>query len=103
MQPPLWTPPPQNIRVLQALVRRVEHLLEMIQMERNRLDTANANIIESITAVLATLEAELEATRKAIHDHIDNDPELKCRRDLLITIPGIGETIRSSGLSAFLW
>jgi transposase len=92
MHPPLWTPPPQNIRVLQALVRRVEHLLEMIQMERNRLDTATANITDSITTVLATLEAELEATRKAIHDHIDNNPELKRRRDLLITIPGIGET-----------
>ena len=91
MHPPLWTPPPPNIRVLQALVRRVEHLLEMIQMERNRLDTANANITDSITTVLATLETELEATRKAIHDHIDNDPELKHRHDLLITIPGIGE------------
>jgi len=33
MQPPLWMPPPTNIRELQALVRRVEHLLEMIQME----------------------------------------------------------------------
>ena len=43
-------------------------------MERNRLDTATANIMDSITTVLATLEAELEATRKAIHDHIDNDP-----------------------------
>jgi transposase len=90
MHPPLWTPPPPNIRALQALVRRVEHLLAMIQMERNRLDTANANITDSITAVLATLETELGATRKAIHDHIGNDPELKHRHDLLITIPGIG-------------
>jgi transposase len=91
MRPSLWTPPPQNIRVLQALVRRVEHLLEMIQMERNRQDTADANVVDSIKTVLATLEAELEATRNAIHDHIDNDPELKKRRDLLITIPGIAE------------
>lgn len=91
MRPPLWNPPPYNVRVLQALVRRVEHLLEMIQMERNRQDTANANIVNSINTVLATLETELEATRKAIHDHIDNDPELKRRHDLLITIPGIGE------------
>lgn len=91
MRPSLWTPPPQNIRVLQALVRRVEHLLEMIQMERNRQDTADANVVDSIKTVLTTLEAELEATRNAIHDHIDNDPELKKRRDLLITIPGIAE------------
>ena len=90
MQPPLWVPPPATIRELQALVRRVEHLLEMIRMERNRQDTANAKIIDSINTVLETLEAELEATRKAIHDHIDNNPDLKKRGDLLCTIPGIG-------------
>ena len=91
MHPPLWTPPPENIRVLQAFTRRVEHLLEMSQMERNRLETATPTIIDSITAVLATLEAELKATRKAISDHIDNDPDLKQRHDLLITIPNIAD------------
>ncbi len=60
-------------------------------MERNRQDTADANVVDPIKAVLVTLEAELEATRKAIHDHIGNDPELKKRRDLLVTIPGIAE------------
>lgn len=91
MHPPLWVPPPENIRKLQALVRRVEHLLEMMQMERNRLETADSNVMDSINSVLATLETELEATRKAIHEHINNDPELQRRRDLLITIPGIAD------------
>lgn len=91
MQPALWTPPPENIRVLQALTRRVEHLLEMIQMERNRLETAAPTIVESITAVLATLETELKTTRQAIRDHIDNDPDLKQRHDLLISIPSIAD------------
>ena len=91
MQPPLWIPIPTNIRELQALVRRVEHLLEMIQMERNRQDTADTIIIDSINTILATLEAELKATRKAIHDHINNDPDLKQRGDLLNSIPGIGD------------
>ena len=91
MQPELWNPPPVNIRELQALVRRVEHLLEMIQMERNRLNTANAKIVDSINVVLQTLEAELKATRQAIFDHIDKHPDLKKRGDLLNSIPGIGE------------
>lgn len=84
-------PPPANIRELQALVRRVEHLLEMIRMERNRQDTANAAIAHSIGTVLTTLEAELQATRQAIHGHINNHPDLKQRGDLLSTIPGIGD------------
>jgi transposase len=91
MHPPLWTLPPRNIRELQALLRRVEHLLEMSQMEKNRLETADISIVDSINTVLITLETELEATRKAIREHISHDPELKRRRDLLITIPGIGE------------
>lgn len=90
-QPPLWIPPPAIIRELQAQTRRVEHLLEMVQMERNRLDTADKSIVESITKSLAFLEAELKATRKTIKNHIKNNPELKQRSDLLNTIPGIGE------------
>jgi transposase len=90
-QPPLWTPPPAMIRELQAQARRVEHLLEMIQMERNRLDTADKSIAGSITKSLAFLEAELKTTREAIKNHIKNNPDLKQRSDLLKTIPGIGE------------
>ncbi|MGZ5007685.1 MAG: IS110 family RNA-guided transposase [Methylobacter sp.] len=90
-QPSLWTLPPANIRELHALLRRVEDLLEMRQMEKNRLDTANASIAESIKTVLTQLEKELKATRKRIQDLIDQDPDLKRRRDLLETIPGIAE------------
>jgi len=85
-----WVPQPGNIRVLQAMTHRVGHLLEMLQMERNRLDTADAAIAPSITAVLATVEEELKATRKAIRAHIGNDPDLKKRSGLLDSIPGIG-------------
>lgn len=90
MQPALWTPPPASVCQLQALVRRVEHLQEMSQMEQNRLDTANLCVQSSINSVLTTLEAELKATREAIKYHIDNDPDLKHRSELLNTIPGIG-------------
>jgi transposase len=90
-QPSLWTPPPANIRELQALLRRVEDLLEMRQMEKNRLDTADVSIAESIKTVLTQLEKELKATRKRIQCLIDQDPDLKRRRDLLETIPGIAE------------
>lgn len=85
-----WVPMPANLRHLQAMTRRLEHLLEMQQMEQSRLDTADTSIIPSINAVLLTLDAELKATRQAIRTHIDNDPDLRQRRDLLGSIPGIG-------------
>jgi len=88
--PARWTPPPPNIRELQALLRRVEHLLEMRQMEQNRLDTAGPAIADSIKAILESIEQELKATHERIRQPIDNDPERRQRRNLLASIPGVG-------------
>jgi transposase len=89
-QPALWQPPPRNLRELQMRVRRLENLLEMRQMERNRLEGAEGAVRASLEAVLATLEAQIQATQEQIRDHIDRDPDLRGRRDLLESIPGIG-------------
>jgi len=89
--PPLWVPPPPAVRALQLLLRRVEDLLEMRQMEQNRLDTADPAVAGSIKAVLERLGQELEATRERIRRHLDDHPDLRQRRDLLESIPGIGE------------
>ncbi len=90
MQPGLWTPPPPEIRRLQALTRRLEHLLEIQQMERNRLETADASVADSINTLLKTVEDEIKAIRQAINDLINNNPDLDKRRELLESIPGIG-------------
>jgi len=98
--PALWTPPPPEIRELQLLLRRVEDLTEMRQMEQNRLDTADAAVAGSIKAVLASLDQELEATQKRIRQHFDDHPDLKQRRDLLDTIPGVGKATAAQLLVA---
>ncbi len=87
---PAWNPPPPKVRELQALLRRVEDLLEMQQMERNRLDTAAPAVAGSIQALLDVLGQELDATREAIRRLVDGDPDLRQRARLLETIPGIG-------------
>ena len=91
-QPPAWQPLPPAVRQLQALVRRLDNLVEMRQMERNRQEGADATVQPSIDRVLTLLDAEIEQTRATIHDHLDQDPDLRQRRDLLDTIPGLGET-----------
>jgi len=40
---------------------------------------------------LELLDRELEATRERIRKHINDDPDLRHRGDLLDSIPGIGE------------
>lgn len=92
-QPPVWTPPAPELRVLQALVRRLDALIEMRTQEVNRL-AAGVVVVEvrtSIETLLANLEAQIAHVRQLIRDHIDRHPDLRQQRDLLTTIPGIGE------------
>ncbi|HYQ92634.1 MAG TPA: IS110 family transposase [Candidatus Competibacteraceae bacterium] len=90
--PPAWQPLPPAVRQLQALVRRLDDLRARRQMEHNRQEGADTTVQASLTRVLALLDAEIEQTRAAIHDHLDQNLQLKKQRDLLDTIPGLGET-----------
>jgi len=90
-QPPPWQPAPPAIRELQALVRRLDDLQAMQQMERNRQDGADPEVADSIAKVLALLDAQIADLRARIRRHIDQNPDLRQRRDLLDSIPGIGE------------
>jgi transposase len=90
-KPSRWNPPPPVIRDVNALLRRVEQLLQMRQMERNRLDTATPTTRVSIQTLLHTVQQEIDATRALIRQKIDDDPELSARRALLDSIPGLGE------------
>ena len=91
--PPAWVPVPREVRDLQALVRRLDALQEMRTQEANRLAAGPASdaVATSIATVLATLDAEIEAVRQQIHDHLNQHPGLRAQRDLLTSIPGIGE------------
>lgn len=93
-QPEAWTPPPAEIKQLQALMRRLEALQEMRQQEVNRLEQAGrqALVRESLLKIIATLDAEMARLRQLVHEHIDQHPHLKRDRELLMSIPGIGET-----------
>jgi transposase len=91
--PPAWAPPPPEIRALQALVRRLEALHGMRTQEANRLaaGVGVADVRVSIEAVLAHLDAQIAHVTQLIRQHLDHHPGLRAQRDLLTTIPGIGE------------
>lgn len=90
-QPEAWEAPPPGVRTLQALVARLDALLEMQQMETSRLAVAHEAVTASHEAMLKTLAKSIEEVRQAIRKTIDDDPDLKQRRDLLETIPGLGD------------
>jgi transposase len=86
-----WVPPAAEVRRLRELTRRLEALKALRQQEANRLAAAtDTQVIGSLNAVLATLEAQIEQIERNIHDHIDGHPALKADRELLASIPGLG-------------
>jgi len=93
-QPSAWTPPAPEIRQLQALVRRLDALQGMRTQELNRLEAGVvvADVRASIEAVLANLDAQIAHVKQLIRDHLDQHPGLRAQRELLTSIPGIGET-----------
>lgn len=91
-QPPIWTPLSPQIQQIQGLIRRLEHLDEMLTMEKNRLSSGGVGgaVEESITEHIAYMGEQMEKTRRQIKKHIDDDPHLRNNAKLLESIPGIG-------------
>lgn len=103
-KPPQWQPLPAEVRELQALVRRLESLLEMQQMEVNRLEAGVTALLlrESLTEHIAFLDEEINHTTALIRQHIDQHPRLREQRELLVSIPGIGQTTAAKLLAEML-
>ena len=103
-KPPAWQPLAAEVRELQALVRRLESLLEMHQMEVNRLAAGvGAELVrESLTEHIAFLDEQIKRTTALIRQHIDQHPTLREQRELLISIPGIGASTAAKLLAEML-
>jgi transposase len=101
MHPNRWYPDAPEIRALRALVRRLDALVEMRQQEVNRQAVANAVLLETLTDHIAYLDQSIRDIKQQINDHIDNHPDLKHKRALLESIPGIGEATIQVVLSEF--
>jgi transposase len=86
---------------LQALVRRLDALTEMRTMEENRLASGVtvAAVRESVEEHLAYLAEQIKRTEALIRDQIDSHPGLKRQRELLDSIPGVGETTAAALLA----
>lgn len=90
-QPDRWEAPTPSVRILQALVGRLETLQQMRQAECNRLEVTHESIRASIAKLIVKLDVEITRVRKQIEKTIGDDPDLKRRDELLRTVPGLGD------------
>lgn len=91
MKPTLWQPDAPEIRHLKALGRRRDALIAMRTQEINRNVSTNSRVQESVRTVVSVLNQEIDDISRKIKEHIDNHPDLKNKRDLLRSIPGVGD------------
>jgi transposase len=90
-RPEPWKAPSLEEQALRALVLRLDALQEIRTQEGNRLEVAREAVKDGIASHIAWLDEEINNLSKKIRDHIDNDPDLKDRKALLSSIPGVGE------------
>lgn len=100
-KPARWVPLPVKDRLVLALVRDLNAVQNMRTSEFNRLDTAHDSVKPRIQGHLEFLDADIDRIKKLISAHIDDDDDLRGRRELLESIPGIGEAT-SAWLLAYL-
>jgi len=94
--PPLWTPPDPAWFELRALVRHLDDLITMQVQEKQRLKASRSIAVRAqLQDHIAYLDEQIEQLMKQINDQIDQDPDLRHKRDLLNSIPGISDKTSS--------
>lgn len=98
MQPRLWQPPTPAQRRLQRLGRRRSALIDMRTQEHNRLEGPGLveDVRESLERMIGMLDAEIRQIDEQIRTAIGDDPDLRDKRRLLESIPGIGERVAAT-------
>ncbi len=96
--PEPWQPPPMSVRTLKALLTRRDAIAEDLLREQNRQEKNEVTEVpelvrDSIENSIAYLKTELKRLEKLIDQHIDDDPDLRDKKELLETIPGVGERV----------
>lgn len=100
-RPSAWTPPTPQVHLLQGLARRRDVLVGMRAQEQTRLQSPGLEraVSQSIEQLIAMLEAQIKDLERQIRSLIDDDPELRSKRELLTSIDGIGETTAQTFLA----
>jgi len=90
---------PQNARLISDLLARRSQLLDMSTMEKNRLSILPKALHASLNRHLKQLQAEIKKIEALLDKHIDRTPEWQDKRDLLMSVNGVGKVLAYTLLS----
>jgi transposase len=86
----------KNQQKLAEYNARRRQLVDMITMEKNRLDKVSKEMKKSIQLIIKLLEKELERINKLLEKSIQYDDEYARRDQLLQSIKGVGSVVSAS-------
>jgi transposase len=99
MQPEPTEIRPENVRLISDLVARRSQLLDMSTMEKNRLSILPKALHASLNRHLKQLQAEVKKIEVLLDKHIEQTPEWQEKRDLLMSVNGVGKVLAYTLLS----
>jgi transposase len=92
--------PGQEARLLAELVARRRQIIEMIVAERQREKRAeNVRVRKSLARLIKTLEKELPEIDGDIDTLVRGSPAWRDKEDLLVTFPGVSNTLARTFLA----
>jgi len=89
-------PTPQkskNLIVIKDLLARRRQVMEMRTQELNRLKIMGKSLEASCKRIIKVLDKEVERLEKSLNDYVDEQSEWSEKRELLISTPGVGNTL----------
>ena len=97
-KPEAWQPPSPAARTLKALLARRDAVADDLLREKNRQEKLESTetpelVSQSVEQSIKFLEAELKRLQQCIDDLIDNDPDMRGKKELLNSIPGVGDRV----------
>ncbi|MBK7299953.1 MAG: IS110 family transposase [Moraxellaceae bacterium] len=103
-KPELWQKPTPEVLLFKGLLARLQALADDLQREKNRLEkalstTTPTRVIASINASIRFIESEIKRLEDDKNDHISRHPHLKHNKQLLESIPAIGDKTSDALLS----
>lgn len=87
-----FTPQSKQALALYELVQRRQDLKRLLVAEKNRLKAPRANLVqESCRVMIETITEQVSLITSQINTLIEQDSQLKAKKEVLKSIPGIGD------------
>jgi len=99
IKPELSQLKPELIQLMSDLLARRQQLIKLQTMEKNRMKIMPKEVLSSIKPILTTIKNQLEKTEQKLLKLIECCPEYKEKKDIIQSMPGVGDVMTFSLLS----